>query len=383
MKAHQELKKLLTSKQIQAFVADICHHAYPWSERILIQYLEYRILEEFRLREDSGETTRLGLDKKLQLISDVVMFVKPGFRAFNQQHCFTIALEIKQYKDDLMRDEKMWKYIGWTNFFFIAVPDNLAEYTFKKVVEINKLHPETECKIGVLGLETGELYSRPKRSEVSIERQNLVLQNAVYNYAFKDAKNIIFKPEEQPVPAVPTPKENVTDEEDSPKNNLQEDCKLKGGDAQQHDIPQNNLQENCMLKEASKQFSNEEKAARKAAFLARQEFREKQVAELAGKSAVLSEEVRQRLTTLPPKPQEVFWKIRESKNGKQLQDIVSELDYSQRTAAYGLASLTSSGLVKRAGSRKTGAYTVTDIAACDTTCATCSIALQCKDYKPI
>lgn len=34
MKAHQELKKLLTSKQIQAFVADICHHAYPWSERI-------------------------------------------------------------------------------------------------------------------------------------------------------------------------------------------------------------------------------------------------------------------------------------------------------------------------------------------------------------
>jgi hypothetical protein len=64
----------------------------------------------------------------------------------------------------------------------------VAEYTFIKVVEINKLHPETECKIGVLGLETGELYSRPKRSEVSIERQNLVLQNAVYNYAFKDAK---------------------------------------------------------------------------------------------------------------------------------------------------------------------------------------------------
>ena len=85
----------------------------------------------------------------------------------------------------------------------------------------------------------------------------------------------------------------------------------------------------------------------------------------------------ERLKSLP------FWKIRESKNGKQLQDIVSELDYSQRTAAYGLASLTSAGLIKRDGSRKTGAYTVTDIAACDTTCATCSIALQCKDYKPI
>ena len=63
--------------------------------------------------------------------------------------------------------------------------------------------------------------------------------------------------------------------------------------------------------------------------------------------------------------------------------IVSELDYSQRTAAYGLASLTSAGLIKRDGSRKTGAYTVTDVAACNTTCATCSIALQCKDYKPV
>ena len=147
---------------------------------------------------------------------------------------------------------------------------------------------------------------------------------------------------------------------------------------------QNNLQENCTLRKGGyKQLSNEEKAARKAAFLARQEFREKRAVELAEKSTVLNEDIRQRLMAQPPKAQEVFWKIRESKNGKQLQDIVSELDYSQRTAAYGLASLTSAGLIKRDGSRKTGAYTVTDVAACNTTCATCSIALQCKDYKPV
>ena len=383
MKVHAELKNLLKGKKIQAFVKDMCLYAYPWTERIPVQYLEYKILEEFRLREDTGEKTRLGLDKKLQVIPDVILFIKPGYRALNQGHCFTVALEIKEFKDDLMRDEKLWKYVGWTDFFFIAVPDDLTQYAFEKIVEVNNEHPETLSKIGVLGLETGELYSHPQRSEVSIEKQNLVLQNAVYNYAFKDAKTIIFKPEE-PVSAVSTPKEHVTDEKDSQKNNLQEDCKLNGGDTKQYDTSGNNLQENCTLKgENNKQYSDEEKAARKAAFLARQEFREKQVTELAGKSAVLSEEVRQRLTALPPKAQEVFWKIRESKNGKQLQDIVSELNYSKRTAAYGLASLTSAGLVKRAGSRKTGAYTVTDIAACDTTCATCSIALQCKDYRPI
>lgn len=383
MKVHAELKNLLKGKKIQAFVKDMCLYAYPWTERIPVQYLEYKIFEEFRLREDTGEKTRLGLDKKLQVIPDVILFIKPGYRALNQGHCFTVALEIKEFKDDLMRDEKLWKYVGWTDFFFIAVPDDLTQYAFEKIVEVNNEHPETLSKIGVLGLETGELYSHPQRSEVSIEKQNLVLQNAVYNYAFKDAKTIIFKPEE-PVSAVSTPKEHVTDEKDSQKNNLQEDCKLNGGDTKQYDTSGNNLQENCTLKgENNKQYSDEEKAARKAAFLARQEFREKQAVELAGKSTVLSEEVRQRLTTLPQKTQDMFWKIRESDNGKQLQDIVSELGYSQRTAAYGLASLTSAGLVKREGSRKTGAYTVTDIAACDTTCATCSIALQCKDYKPV
>lgn len=132
MKAHAELKNLLKGKKIQAFVKDMCLHAYPWTERIPVEYLEYKIFEEFRLRESTGEKTRIGLDKKLQVIPDVILFIKPGYRALNQGHCFTIALEIKEFKDDLMRDEKLWKYVGWTDFFFIAVPDDLTQYAFEK-----------------------------------------------------------------------------------------------------------------------------------------------------------------------------------------------------------------------------------------------------------
>lgn len=290
----------------------MCLHAYPWTERIPAQYLEYKIFEEFRLRESTGEKTRIGLDKKLQVIPDVILFIKPGYRALNQGHCFTIALEIKEFKEDLMRDEKLWKYVGWTDFFFIAVPDDLTQYAFEKIVEVNNEHPETLSKIGVLGLETGELYSHPQRSEVSIEKQNLVLQNAVYNYAFKDAKTIFFTPEEPPIPVTST-KKNISEE----------DTKISA---------QNNLQENGTLKEENNnRLSDEEKAARKAAFLARQEFREKRAVELAEKSTVLNEDIRQRLMAQSPKAQEVFWKIRESENGKQLQDIVSELDYSHNT----------------------------------------------------
>lgn len=348
MKAHADLKKQLASKNMQAFVVDLCHYVYEWSEFIPAEGLEYKIFEEFRLRQDTGEKTRLGLDKKQQLIPDVVLFVKPGYRSLNQGQCFTVALEIKGEKGDLMSDDKLYKYLGWTDFLFVAVPADLADDAQSKVDQINADHPETISKIGIVQLDTGTICRWPKRSEVTVEKQNLVLQNAVYNYAFKDAKTIFFTPEELPT---------------SSENNMQENCILK--------------------KESNKQNSDEEKAARKAAFLARQEFREKRAVELAEKSTVLNEDIRQRLMAQSPKAQEVFWKIRESKNGKQLQDIVSELDYSQRTAAYGLASLTSAGLIKRDGSRKTGAYTVTDIAACDTTCATCSIALQCKDYKPI
>lgn len=369
MKAHAKLKKLLSGKNIQAFVKDICLHAYPYTEKIPSQYLEYKIFEEFRLRENTGEKTRLGLDKKLQLIPDVVLFIRPGFRSLNQGHCFTVALEIKEYKDDLVYDEKLWRYVGWTDFFFIAVPDDLAQFAFEKIVDVNKKHPETVSKIGVLGLETGELYSHPRRSEVSLERQNLVLQNAVYNYAFKDAKTVIFSPEEQALPPQSTIKKDVVD-----NNN-------KGGN---EELQQNNMQNVCILKVEGKQLlSDEEKAARKAAAIARQEHREKRAAELAEKSTVLNEEIRQRLIAQPPKAQEVFWKIREADNGKKLQEIAADLGYSQRTSAYALSALASAGLVKRDGSRKTGAYVVTDVAACNTTCATCSIALQCKDYKPV
>ena len=366
MKAHQTLKELLKGKNIQAFVKDLCLHVYSWTEKIPVQFLEYKIFEEFRLRETTTEKTHLGLDKKLHLIPDTILFVKPGYRSLNQGHCFTVALEIKEFKDDLMNDEKLWKYVEWTDFFFIAVPDDLTEFAFKKIDAINKEHPECKEKIGILGLETGSMYNYPKRMEVSIERQNLVLQNAVYNYAFKDAQTVIFSPEEH---TITTSSVDVASSKNEKNENVSQ---------------QNNMQQNCMLKmEDKQQLSAEERAARKAAAVARQEYREKQAAELAEKSTVLNEEIRQRLIAQPPKAQEVFWKIREADNGKKLQEIAADLGYSQRTSAYALSALASAGLVKRDGSRKTGAYVVTDVAACNTTCATCSIALQCKDYKPV
>ena len=41
MKAHADLKKLLASKNMQAFVVDLCHYVYEWSEFIPAEGLEY------------------------------------------------------------------------------------------------------------------------------------------------------------------------------------------------------------------------------------------------------------------------------------------------------------------------------------------------------
>ena len=65
--------------------------------------------------------------------------------------------------------------------------------------------------------------------------------------------------------------------------------------------------------------------------LSRQEFREKRAEVLSEKASVLPEEARQRLSSLSLKTQEVFWKIREAEAGKQLQEMVVELDNSPRT----------------------------------------------------
>lgn len=201
------------------------------------------------------------------------------------------------------------------------------------------------------------MYNCPKRSEVPIEKQNLVLQNAVYNYAFKDAQTIYFSPETCV---------GLQENETAPQS-----------------LTADKQSENVEVNHSNRQLSGEEKSARKAAAIARQEYREKRAEVLSEKASVLPEETRQRLSSLPQKTQEVFWTIRESEDGDKQKDIAKKLGYSERTTSSCLSSLVSSGLVQRQGSKKTGAYHVSSVAACNTTCATCSIALQCKDYQPV
>ena len=72
MKAHAELKNLLKGKKIQAFVKDMCLHAYPWTERIPVEYLEYKgdqlanTVKRYNLTENKQEPKKPHLPEHQQ-----------------------------------------------------------------------------------------------------------------------------------------------------------------------------------------------------------------------------------------------------------------------------------------------------------------------------
>lgn len=248
---------------------------------------------------------------------------------------------VKKFKKDFAvpyLEDDILEYLGRTDFLFLAVSDKISDVALKLAEDLGQKHPEALGKIGVVGLDTGFCYNSPTRQHMSTENKMWLYQNALYQYG---SRNFVFVTEET------AGQEEATGVEDKNEDNLQK----------------NRRKEN-----------EEDEAARKAAFKARQEIREKRAVELAKRSTDLNEETRQRLVALPQKAQEVFWSIKDSKKkGKQLKDIAQELGYSERTAAYALSSLSEANLIAREGSKKAGAYKVTKIVSCKSTCGTCSI----------
>ena len=347
--------KLLSQKKMLAFVCHLCRLAYPKlppiSERLNIdfimereeerrdRYVTYKILERFRFNKCKGSTI------------DAVLFVLPAYHCLQQDACLTVGMMVKKFKKDFSvpyLEDDIVEYLGRTDFLFLAVSDKISDVALKLAEDLGQKHPEALGKIGVVGLDTGFCYNSPTRQHMSTENKMWLYQNALYQYGSRD---FVFVTEET------AEQEDASGVEDKKEDNLQKKCRKGNG---------------------------EDEAARKAAFKARQEIREKRAVELAKKSTDLNEEARQRLVALPQKAQEVFWSIKESKKiGKQLKDIALELGYSERTAAYALSSLSEAKLVARDGSKKAGAYKVTKMVSCKSTCGTCSVALNCKDFKPV
>ena len=103
--AHEELKALLEGDQGKLIVKSVTQSMYAWAWKVPAEYYNYRVFNELTVRYETGERTRLGLKKFDHFRFDSVFFVEPGYRALDQRQCYTIGIELKQSKSDLMGDK--------------------------------------------------------------------------------------------------------------------------------------------------------------------------------------------------------------------------------------------------------------------------------------
>ena len=218
-KAHEELKQLLGEQAGKAFALDVTRLVYGWAERIPDDAIRYRIFEELTVRYETGEKTKHGLDKQDHYRFDAVLFIQPGYRALNQNQCFTVGIELKNSKADLMGDHKMDKYLGWTDLFFIGVPAAITEDAIRKADEISEEVFGNKSMVGVFDIENGIIYKIPaQKQDVSMENRLKIQEQVIYNVLFNDMKTINVKLEEISIENRPIDKINIGEENNQEDN---------------------------------------------------------------------------------------------------------------------------------------------------------------------
>ena len=315
--AHANLFPLLSGNPGKAFVKDMTQRIYPWAEFVPSEYYKYRIFTEVTIRKEAGETTRLGLDKKKHFRLDAIFFVQPGMRALNQKQYYTVGMELKNSKSDLMGDKKMEEYIGYTDFFFIGTPADIIDFAIARAGE--------DSRIGVLDIENGLIIKLPKRLEVSLEHRMEIYEQVLYNTIFNEMGTVMFKTEEVSV-ALPSSRDDAL------------------------------LEEIRRAKEMALKEQIEER--RKLLWLEKEEL----AMGMAKARAKFPDEISSILERLPLREQRVYCVLYGSAEGMQVKDLIESLpDHSSpATVKRYISDLKDAGLVERVGGKKKGCYRVVE-----------------------
>lgn len=316
--AHDKLKELLSGDPGKLIVKSVTQSMYAWADKVPAEYYNFRVFHELTVRYETGEKTRIGLKKFEHYRFDSVFFVEPGYRALDQRQCYTIGIELKQSKADLMGDKKMEKYLGWTDLFFIGVPADLTEEALVKAKEVNNEY------IGVIDVENGLIIKNSKKMKVSDRNRMLVYEQVLFNTVFREMGTITFEAEDV----------------------LIDHTNIETGDEIELSSPELHKSETEILAE---------RIAKKEVEMAKKEAKAKAAKELADMNANLAEPTRRALSALSDKAQAAYHHLRENP-GNNAHDIEEALGVSEATAKRLAGQLTEVGLIERQGSKKTGGY---------------------------
>ena len=410
-KAHEELKQLLGEQPGKAFALDVTRLVYGWAERIPDDAIRYRIFEELTVRYETGEKTKRGLDKQDHYRFDAVLFIQPGYRALNQNQCFTVGIELKNSKADLMGDHKMDKYLGWTDLFFIGVPAAITEDAIRKADEVSEEVFGNKSMVGVFDIENGIIYKIPSQKQnVSMENRLKIQEQVIYNVLFNDMKSITVKLEEISIENRPIDKINIGEEnnqEDNQESDTIEQALSTPMATAPSEVPSEILSETPSdISDTASDSSSQEKPTKSSKSSLDEDFvnarnekraenrakREELAKDLAKRNSLLTNKTREQLAGLSDRDQLVFWCVRDATTHGGINgiDIPSAIGQSSAAVNRSIKKLKEGGLIILDGAPKFGKFKVIGDGLKSTRCITCRLneecqgsALHCGSYQSV
>ena len=375
--ANENLRNYLIDAPGKNFVLNLTYAVYEWSQKIPNKYIDYRIFDEVSIREETDQKTKFDLEYKDHFRFDCVFFVAPGYRALNQGQTFTVGVELKNSKEDLMHDKKIEHYLGYTDYFFIGVPEYLAEHALQRA--------EKNAQIGVFAVNTGQIYKLPERIQVAVEHQRDLLVQIMFSRMFnQDFKSSVhFKVDDIEItrPTFKPVADDIATINQTPSSagNVAEPVTLLTSPSAGSGRSEEDRETEKQMEKQKEQQRQERHTAKVAAI--------KQ--ELAEMNDEVSDVIVSALDGLSLGDQRVYHAIR--KNGAvQAQEIASLLPHqdgirqpSIATVKRSIASLTDAGLIEREGGKKFGKYVVRQVSCDDNSCQVCAKSPFCPQYiKP-
>lgn len=370
--AHENLKQHLVGNAGKSFVSTLTRSVYTWASKVPDVFYNYRIFEELTIRYETDEKTRLGLDKQEHYRFDAVFFIQPGQRALNQHQCYTAGVELKNSKSDLMGDDKIVKYLSWTNFFFLGVPSDLIEDAKAKIQEIYKTYLYAKDLIGLMNVETGKIEILPKRQSVTVANTCKIQEQIIYNVLFNEIKTISFSLNEIEVEKAqfndnPVLDNFVLEQEKTTENVLSESVPSVDSNTEDNSTIESTYSETKTKDAEYRKELAERKAERLNALSQRGEC-------LPASTAAI-------YNALDPNSKEVFWGIVDSQSieGNITRETLSNATgLSLQKIDRSLVPLTEKGLISREGGKKNGTYVVTVETDKSKTCESCKLYSQCQ-----
>ena len=397
--AHENLKQHLVGKPGKDFVTNLTLAVYDFVSKIRRAYgsfdfIHYRIFEEVTVREYTGQKNKWGDEKPEHYRFDCVIFIEPHQSAINQRQTFTVGVELKNSKGDLMGDAKIEHYLGYTDFFFIGVPSNLVADAVGRA--------KTDDHIGVFDVETGRLCKMPARIHPTVERKYNLLEQIMYSRMFdEDFKNVVsVKVEDvEVIPAQLKPKDDrsplvlaMDDEEEAQEEELSEAQEEALREVQKEVLreAQEEVPEEALREARTADIEADREAARQKEQI-RREKHDAKVAALKEEVTAMNEKVpavvASILESLSLNDQRIYHAIRRN-DGVQAQYIAEILPYQEgverpsiATVKRCISSLTKAGLIEREGSKKTGQYVIKKVDCAQDSCQVCAKSPLCKQFR--